>query len=67
MARIKINVAALRTCQSQINNKINELQGLNSRLEGQIGTIADSWEGDASRAYEQMMRSYLSKAKRLPS
>ena len=64
MARIKVNVAALRSCLSQINSRLGQLQGLNSKLEGQIGTIASSWEGEASRAYEQMMRNYLSKAKK---
>ena len=64
MARIKVNISALRSNKAQIDKQLAELQTLNSQLNSQINAIASSWEGEASRAYEAMMRRYHQKAKK---
>ena len=63
MARIKVNIEGLRNNRSDIQKQLAELQQLNSKLEGMINTIDASWEGQASKAYRNMMMNYLKKAR----
>lgn len=62
MAQIKIDETMLRSDSQSLQAKIQELTELNSNLEALIVRIGDSWEGDASRAYTNMMQNYAKKA-----
>lgn len=65
MARIKVDSTALRSKASEITSQIQQLQGLNDRLDALITRIGDSWEGEASRAYINMMSRYANQAKNM--
>lgn len=62
MAKIKIDVAALRENSRGLELKIQELNVLNKNLDSLISRIESSWEGEASTAYINMMRFYENKA-----
>ena len=65
MPNIKVNIDGLNNNSNNISSKIAELQNLNNRLDSLIARIADSWEGDASEAYINLLRSYAEHAKNM--
>lgn len=65
MPKIKIDTEGLKNSSENIGARIAELQNLNSRLESLIARIADSWEGNASEAYINLLRSYAEHAKNM--
>ena len=65
MARIKVDSSALRSKASEITSQTQQLQDLNSRLDQLIARIGDSWEGEASTAYINMMSRYAEQAKNM--
>lgn len=65
MPKIKIDTEGLKNNSENIGARIAELQNLNSRLESLITRIADSWEGNASEAYINLLRSYAEHAKNM--
>lgn len=62
MAVIKVDPAALREKAATLEQKISELNGMNAKLQQLIVRIGDSWEGDASTAYYNLMQSYAQQA-----
>lgn len=65
MAKIKVNLEALKGNSTQLADRIRELQGLNTRLETLINRIEASWEGQASATYITQMRRYADQAKKM--
>lgn len=63
MAKIKIDIDALKSSSSSLASRIGELEALNKRLETLLVNVASSWEGQASLAYVAKMREYHDKAK----
>ena len=55
MAKIRIDQEALLANSQALENRIRELQELNTRLESLIVRIQSSWEGQASIAYVTKM------------
>ena len=62
MAKVEVNITALKENESSLEQQITQLEALNNRLESLIGRIESSWEGDASAAYIRVMRNYASQA-----
>ena len=62
MAKVEVNITALKENESSLEQQITQLEALNSRLEALIGRIESSWEGDASAAYIRVMRNYAAQA-----
>lgn len=62
MAKIKVEVTALRENEKSLEQYIASLEELNSRLETLLGRIESSWEGDSSAAYINVMRRYAAQA-----
>lgn len=62
MAKVKVEISALRTNQASLEKQIADLQALNTRLETLIARIESSWEGDASVSYIRVMRNYAQQA-----
>lgn len=62
MAKIRIDIDALKRSSSELSGKIAELNELNSRYEALINEISSTWEGDSSAAYTAKMREYRDKA-----
>ena len=62
MAKLKIEISALRTNQASLEKQIADLEALNRRLETLIARIESSWEGDASVSYIRVMRNYAQQA-----
>ena len=48
-----------------LDNRINELLELNGQLNTLLARIGDSWDGKASTAYIQVMRTYAGKAEEM--
>lgn len=67
MAKIKVNAEMLRSNSNALNSKIQELTQMNQTLDSLMMRIGDSWDGDASNAYVNMMRNYKSKAEEMVS
>ncbi len=65
MAKIKIDIDALKSNAASIEGKIAELQDLNTRLENLIARIQGSWEGQASIVYIAKMTAQATKAKKM--
>ncbi len=65
MAVIRVDVAALRKQAAATEGKISELRSLNSRLQQLIVRIGDSWEGEASTAYRNLLLRYAKKAEEM--
>lgn len=65
MAKIKIDIDALKSDSSVLEQRINDLQGLNARLESLIARIQSSWEGQASIVYIAKITAQAAKAKRM--
>lgn len=63
MAKIRIDQEALLTNSQALENRIRELQELNTRLESLIVRIQSSWEGQASIAYVTKMLVHITKAR----
>lgn len=55
----------LRSNSKAIEVKIQELNEMNQRLNSVITRIEDSWEGDASIAYVNMMQNYAKQAEEM--
>lgn len=62
MAKIRIDVDMLKSNSLALSAKIEELTALNERLNGLLLRINDSWEGEASAAYINMMQNYAAQA-----
>lgn len=62
MAKIKVEVTALRENERSLEQYITSLETLNSRLETLLARIESSWEGDSSTAYINTMRRYAAQA-----
>lgn len=58
MAKIKVDVEALRGNRAELENKIEEISQYNAELEKLIYQIHDGWQGASSEAYYQMMLGY---------
>lgn len=65
MAKIKIDVEALKSNASSLEGRIAELQNLNTRLEALISRIQASWEGQASIMYIAKITAQAAKAKKM--
>ena len=65
MARIKIDIDALKSNASALEGRIAELQNLNSRLESLIAQIQASWEGQASIVYIAKLTAQAAKSKKM--
>ncbi|MBO5869589.1 MAG: WXG100 family type VII secretion target [Clostridia bacterium] len=65
MAKIKIDVEALKSNAALLDARIAELQSLNQRLEALIARIQASWEGQASIIYIAKMIAQATKAKKM--
>ena len=65
MAKIKIDIDALKSNASSLEGRIAELQALNTRLEGLIARIQASWEGQASIIYIAKITAQATKAKKM--
>lgn len=62
MAKLKVEISALRTNQANLEKQIADLEALNSRLEALLARIESSWDGDASDSYIRVMRGYAQQA-----
>lgn len=62
MAKLKVEISALRSNQASLEKQIADLESLNSRLETLIARIESSWDGDASESYIRVMREYAKQA-----
>ena len=67
MAKIKVDESMLRKNSQEIAAKIQELGELNERLKTLIIRIQDSWDGNASTAYINMMNNYAGQAAEMVS
>ncbi len=67
MGLIRIDIEMLKNNEKTMEGKIQELMQLNSSLQTLILQIGDSWEGDASAAYIQLMQRYREQAGRMES
>ena len=56
MGMVKGDPASLRTCASQVEQKIRELEELNKRLEQLLGRMGASWSGQSCDAYLTKMQ-----------
>ena len=65
MAKIKIDIDALKSNASSLEARIAELQNLNTRLENLIARIQASWEGQASVIYISKITAQAAKAKKM--
>lgn len=65
MARIKINIDGLQQNRNAIDQKINELQALNARLDSLLSSIESTWDGAASQQYIASMTQKKAKAKEM--
>lgn len=65
MAKIKVDIDALKSNSASLETRIGELQGLNSRLESLIAQIQASWEGQASILYIAKLTAQAAKAKKM--
>ena len=65
MAKIKIDIDALKSNASSLEGRITELQNLNTRLENLIARIQASWEGQASIIYIAKITAQAAKAKKM--
>ena len=65
MAKIKIDIDALKTNATSLETRITELQNLNTRLETLIARIQGSWEGQASVMYIAKITAQAAKAKKM--
>ena len=65
MAEIKVNVETLKANAEMLNSKIQELTEMNQGLNGLLMRIQDSWEGEASAAYVNLMLNYKKKAEQM--
>ncbi|MBQ1931110.1 MAG: WXG100 family type VII secretion target [Lachnospiraceae bacterium] len=62
MAKLKVEISALRTNQTNLEKQIADLEALNRRLETLLARIESSWDGDASDSYIRVMRGYAQQA-----
>lgn len=67
MSKIDINIDGLKKNADTIAAKKQELQTLNKNLGNLIKEINDSWEGEASVSYVNMLNKYLTQAKKMES
>ena len=65
MAKIKVNVDALRQNKTDIERRITELQNLNTSLDRLLSDIEGSWTGAASEKYIATMRQHKKKAEQM--
>ena len=65
MAKIKVDVDALKSNASSLEARIVELQNLNTRLENLISRIQASWEGQSSEIYIAKITAQAVKAKKM--
>lgn len=65
MAKIKVDIEALKSNASSLEGRIAELQNLNTRLEALIARIQASWEGQASIIYIAKITAQAAKAKKM--
>lgn len=65
MAKIKIDVDALKANASSLDARIADMQNLNTRLESLISRIQASWEGQASITYIAKITAQAAKAKKM--
>ena len=62
MAKLKIEISALRANQANLEKQIADLEALNRRLETLLARIESSWDGDVSVSYIRVMRGYAQQA-----
>lgn len=67
MARIKVDVDGLRNYVNVLQGRVNEYEALNDRMNSLSSTILAGWEGDASKAFAEMMAQYAAQAAELTS
>lgn len=65
MARIKFNFDGLNDDKREIKARIDDLRGMNDRLNDLIESIGSSWKGRAARRYIEKMRSYKSQSENM--
>ena len=61
----RINLDEIINNRNNLKKYIEDLKNLNSRLEQLINKIGDSWQGDASTSYINMMRKYADQARQM--
>ena len=62
MAKIRVDVDGLQDNYQSLGLRTAEMQDLIARLNAILERIDSSWEGDASRAFIEMMRGYRLRA-----
>ena len=65
MAEIKIDYDGIAQQASKLSSLLSEYEGLNTRLKTLSSTISESWDGEAARAFSEMMGKYASQAQKL--
>lgn len=65
MGKIKVDTDRLRTDAEALSEKKRELDTLNRNLQGLLARIGESWEGEASAAYLNLMQSYAGRAQEI--
>ena len=62
MAHIKMDFDGLLQQSSTLGQLGQNYEGLNSRMRSLTEQISEGWEGEASRAYVEMMQKYIQQA-----
>lgn len=62
MAHIKINFDGLAQQASTMSNLTQSYEALNTRMNNLTQRISAQWQGEASRAYVEMMQKYCQQA-----
>ena len=62
MAKIKVNVEGLQDNYKALDLRAADMQALIAKLTAILTRISSSWEGDASKAYIDMMTGYRRRA-----
>lgn len=65
MAKIRIDIDALKSNATSLEARIVELQDLNTRLENLIARIQGSWEGQSSVIYIAKITAQAAKTKKM--
>jgi WXG100 family type VII secretion target len=65
MAHIKIHFDGLAQQVSALNNYIQTYESLNTRMKNLTEQMSAGWQGEASRAFLEMMQKYSKEASKL--
>lgn len=65
MARIKIDFDGLNSSSTSLNSYIQSYEALNIRMDALREKVTAGWEGEASRAFLEMMQNYSKEAQKM--